>query len=60
MISLFGRFLFTNFLSFFRFQDEIGWAFKMFDIDNSGSIVVEEIHQSVQVLLIQFISTNEK
>ena len=59
MISLFGRFLFINFLSFVRFQDEIGWAFKMFDIDNSGSIVVEEIHQSVQVLLIQSISTNE-
>ena len=33
-------------------QDEIGWAFKMFDIDNSGSIVVEEINQSVQVLII--------
>ena len=32
-----------------RFQDEVSWAFKMFDIDNSGSIVVEEIKESVQV-----------
>ena len=41
------------FLSFVRFQDEIGWAFKMFDVDNSGIIVVEEIRQSVQVLIIR-------
>jgi len=31
-----------------KFQDEVSWAFKMFDIDNSGSIVVEEIKESVQ------------
>ena len=32
-----------------RFQDEVTWAFKMFDVDNSGTIIVEEIHDSVQV-----------
>ena len=32
-----------------RFHDEVSWAFKMFDVDNSGSIVVEEIHESVKV-----------
>ena len=32
-----------------RFHDEVGWAFKMFDIDNSGVIVVEEIHESIKV-----------
>ena len=32
-----------------RFQDEVSWAFKMFDVDNSGMIVVEEIHDSVRV-----------
>ena len=31
----------------------------MFDVDNSGIIVVEEIHESVQVLLIQSSSQNE-
>ena len=36
-------------ISLCRFQDEVSWAFKMFDIDNSGSIVVEEIKESVQV-----------
>ena len=35
--------------NFKRFQDEVSWAFKMFDIDNSGNIVVEEIRESVQV-----------
>ena len=32
-----------------RFQDEVSWAFKMFDADNSGVIVVEEIHEAVKV-----------
>ena len=32
-----------------RFHDEVSWAFKMFDIDNSGLIMVEEIHESVKV-----------
>lgn len=31
-----------------KFQDEASWAFKMFDVDNSGMIVVEEIHDSVK------------
>ena len=35
----------------FRFQDEVSWAFKMFDADNSGVIVVEEIHEAVKVNL---------
>ena len=33
----------------FRFTDEVGWAFKIFDIDNSGCIVVQEIDESVKV-----------
>ena len=32
-----------------RFNDEVSWAFRIFDIDNSGSIAVEEINDSVQV-----------
>ena len=32
-----------------KFQDEVSWAFKMFDVDNSGVIVVDEIHDSVKV-----------
>ena len=32
-----------------RFNDEGSWAFRIFDIDNSGSIAVEEINDSVQV-----------
>ena len=35
---------------FYRFQDEISWAFKIFDIDNSGSIAVHEIHESVKAV----------
>ena len=27
----------------------MGWAFKIFDVDNSGSIAVEEIDDSVKV-----------
>ena len=34
---------------FSRFQDEVGWAFKLFDVDNSGAIVLEEIFDSVKV-----------
>ena len=34
-----------------RFQDEVGWAFKIFDIDNSGSIAVQEIDDSVKVII---------
>ena len=33
----------------FRFNDEVSWAFRIFDIDNSGSIAVEEINDSVEV-----------
>ena len=33
-----------------RFNDEVSWAFRIFDIDNSGSIAVEEINDSVQVV----------
>ena len=32
-----------------RFQEEVGWAFKLFDVDNSGEILVSEIFDSVKV-----------
>ena len=32
-----------------RFNEEVCWAFRLFDIDNSGSIAVAEIHESVEV-----------
>ena len=35
-----------------RFNDEVSWAFRIFDIDNSGSIAVEEINDSVQVAFV--------
>ena len=38
-----------NLKSTTRFNDEVSWAFRIFDIDNSGSIAVEEINDSVQV-----------
>ena len=45
-------FLFSLTILVVRFQDEVGWAFKLFDVDNSGAIVLEEIFDSVKVLLI--------
>ena len=30
----------------------MSWAFRIFDIDNSGSIAVEEINDSVQVAFV--------
>merc|ERR1712192_100747 len=33
-----------------KFNDEVSWAFRIFDIDNSGSIAVEEINDSVQAV----------
>ena len=34
-----------------RFQEEVGWAFKLFDVDNSGEILVSEIFDSVKVTI---------
>ena len=45
-------FLFSLTILVVRFQDEVGWAFKLFDVANSGAIVLEEIFDSVKVLLV--------
>ena len=41
-----------------RFNDEVSWAFRIFDIDNSGSIAVEEINDSVQVAFVDSITVS--
>ena len=43
-----------------RFNDEVCWAFRLFDIDNSGSIAVAEIHESVEVWLSAVQSLQQK